>query len=143
MGASTRTQLARERADTGSDLNFLSMLFTPDAEPAILSMRCIVAEPCSSYDWHTHPFYEFSFVSDDSATIGYRSCSRIAATAALNRGPSNEGDAASLLGRHFAARLRTTAASRYAIVHLADTLAVSGAGFADLRADATGQHVAR
>jgi hypothetical protein len=42
-----------------------------DAELAILSMRCIVAEPCSSYDWHSHPFFEFSFVSDDGATIGH------------------------------------------------------------------------
>lgn len=34
-------------------------------------MRCLAAVPCSTYDWHSHPFYEFSFVSDDNATIGY------------------------------------------------------------------------
>ena len=38
---------------------------------AVLSMRCIAAPPCSTYDWHSHPFFEFSFVSDDDATIGY------------------------------------------------------------------------
>ena len=41
------------------------------ADLAVLSMRCIAATPCSTYDWHTHPFFEFSFVSDDNATIGY------------------------------------------------------------------------
>jgi hypothetical protein len=43
----------------------------PDTEPAILSMRCIAAEPSSSFDWHSHPCFEFSFVSDDDATFGY------------------------------------------------------------------------
>lgn len=37
----------------------------------ILSMRCIAATPDSVYKWHSHPWYEFSFVSDDDATIGY------------------------------------------------------------------------
>jgi AraC-like DNA-binding protein len=41
------------------------------ADLAVLSMRCIAAAPCSTYDWHSHPFFEFSFVSDDDATIGY------------------------------------------------------------------------
>lgn len=41
------------------------------AELAVLSMRCIAATPCSTYDWHSHSFFEFSFVSDDNATIGY------------------------------------------------------------------------
>jgi AraC-like DNA-binding protein len=41
------------------------------AEPAVLSMRCLAAPPCSTYDWHNHPFFEFSFVSDDNATIGF------------------------------------------------------------------------
>lgn len=40
-------------------------------ELSVLSMRCIAAAPCSTYDWHDHPFFEFSFVSDDHATIGY------------------------------------------------------------------------
>jgi hypothetical protein len=43
----------------------------PPTDPAVLSMRCIAAAPCSTYDWHSHPFFEFSFVSDDHATIGY------------------------------------------------------------------------
>ncbi len=43
----------------------------PNADLAVLSMRCIAAAPCSTYDWHSHPFFEFSFVSDDHATIGY------------------------------------------------------------------------
>ena len=40
-------------------------------ELAVLSMRCIAAEPCATYDWHSHPFFEFSFVTDDNATIGF------------------------------------------------------------------------
>jgi hypothetical protein len=43
----------------------------PSPDLAVLSMRCIAATPCSTYDWHSHPFFEFSFVSDDHATIGY------------------------------------------------------------------------
>lgn len=48
----------------------MSSLVTP-SELAVLSMRCIAATPCSTYDWHNHSFFEFSFVSDDQATIGY------------------------------------------------------------------------
>ncbi len=47
------------------------MSSVPPAELSVLSMRCIAAEPCSTYDWHSHAFHEFSFVSDDQATIGY------------------------------------------------------------------------
>lgn len=43
----------------------------PPADLAVLSMRCIAAAPCATYDWHSHPFYEITFVSDDAATIGY------------------------------------------------------------------------
>ena len=34
-------------------------------------MRCLVAEPRASYDWHSHPFEEFTLVTDDHALIGY------------------------------------------------------------------------
>lgn len=34
-------------------------------------MRCIAAAPDSDCEWHSHPFLEFSFVSQDAATIGY------------------------------------------------------------------------
>lgn len=40
-------------------------------EPVIVSMRCLAAEPGTVYGWHDHPFCEFTFVSDDGATIGY------------------------------------------------------------------------
>ena len=40
-------------------------------DPSIVSMRCLAGEPGSVYDWHSHPFFEFTFVSDDQATIGY------------------------------------------------------------------------
>lgn len=34
-------------------------------------MRCLAAVPGQHYAWHAHAFCEFTFVSDDSATIGY------------------------------------------------------------------------
>ena len=34
-------------------------------------MRCLAATPGQHYPWHSHSFCEFTFVSDDSATIGY------------------------------------------------------------------------
>lgn len=37
----------------------------------MLALRCLASEPCAVYSWHSHPFFEFTFVSDDSATIGY------------------------------------------------------------------------
>lgn len=43
----------------------------PSPEPAIISMRCLAATPGQHYAWHSHSFCEFTFVSDDSATIGY------------------------------------------------------------------------
>lgn len=48
-------------------------LSPPNRSPAyeVLALRCLVSEPCAVYDWHSHPFYEFSFVSDDDATIGH------------------------------------------------------------------------
>lgn len=40
-------------------------------ESAIISMRCLAATPGQHYPWHSHSFCEFTFDSDDSATIGY------------------------------------------------------------------------
>ena len=33
-------------------------------------MRCVAVEGGATYKWHSHPFYEFNFVSDDSTTMG-------------------------------------------------------------------------
>ena len=55
----------------------------PANEAAVLSMRCIAAPTCSTYDWHRHPFFEFSFVSDDEATIGYPPGMQAVATVSL------------------------------------------------------------
>jgi hypothetical protein len=40
-------------------------------DPAVVSLRCLAAEPGAVYNWHDHPFYEFTFVSDDNGAIGY------------------------------------------------------------------------
>lgn len=40
-------------------------------EPSVISMRCLAAAPGQSYPWHSHAFCEFTFVSDDDASIGY------------------------------------------------------------------------
>lgn len=34
-------------------------------------MRCLVAEPGASYEWHCHPFEEFTLITEDQALIGY------------------------------------------------------------------------
>jgi hypothetical protein len=34
-------------------------------------MRCLVAAPGARYEWHAHPFEEFSLVSEGSTVIGY------------------------------------------------------------------------
>lgn len=34
-------------------------------------MRCLAAKPGQAYPWHSHAFCEFTFVTDDSSTIGY------------------------------------------------------------------------
>lgn len=39
--------------------------------PRLVSMRCRVAEPGSSYAWHSHRFEELTLVTDDSSLIGY------------------------------------------------------------------------
>jgi hypothetical protein len=38
--------------------------------PRVVSMRCHAAEPGAHFSWHSHPFEELTFVSDDGATIG-------------------------------------------------------------------------
>ncbi len=40
-------------------------------DPCVVSMRCRVAEPGASYPWHSHPFDEFTLVTDDTTLIGY------------------------------------------------------------------------
>ena len=39
--------------------------------PRFVSMRCRVAEPGASYGWHSHPFEELTFVTEDSTRLGY------------------------------------------------------------------------
>lgn len=39
--------------------------------PTVVSMRCLVAESGASYDWHSHPFEEFTLVTEADTTIGY------------------------------------------------------------------------
>lgn len=34
-------------------------------------MRCLVAHPGAGFDWHSHPFDEFTLVTDDDTIIGY------------------------------------------------------------------------
>ncbi|MGO8699102.1 MAG: helix-turn-helix domain-containing protein [Limisphaerales bacterium] len=38
---------------------------------SVVSMRCLVAESGASYDWHSHPFEEFTLVTEADTTIGY------------------------------------------------------------------------
>ena len=38
---------------------------------SVISMRCLVAEAGASYDWHSHPFEEFTLVTEADTTIGY------------------------------------------------------------------------
>jgi hypothetical protein len=40
-------------------------------DPSVISMRCLVPEPGAAYDWHLHPFDEFTLVTDDEAFIGF------------------------------------------------------------------------
>src|SRR6266699_1712883 len=43
----------------------------PTFESAVVSMRCLVAKPGDSFEWHSHPFEEFTLVTDDEAVIGH------------------------------------------------------------------------
>jgi len=36
----------------------------------VISMRCLVARPGDNFEWHSHPFEEFTLVTDDQAVIG-------------------------------------------------------------------------
>ncbi|MPY86485.1 MAG: hypothetical protein GEU99_01015 [Luteitalea sp.] len=61
----------------------VTFIVSMTSEPAIVSMRCLAAEPGATYDWHDHPFYEFTFLSDDEATVGYGDRMRPARPGAL------------------------------------------------------------
>jgi len=39
--------------------------------PQLLSLRTLNAEEGSTFDWHSHPFLEFTLVTDDACLIGY------------------------------------------------------------------------
>src|SRR5512132_2167763 len=39
--------------------------------PQLVSMRTLAAEGSASFDWHSHPFEEFTLVTDDDCLIGY------------------------------------------------------------------------
>ena len=39
--------------------------------PQLISLRTLSATEGSTYDWHSHPFQEFTLVTDDSCLIGY------------------------------------------------------------------------
>jgi AraC-like DNA-binding protein len=41
------------------------------ANPQVISMRCLMAETDAVFDWHHHPFHEFTLVTDSDTTIGY------------------------------------------------------------------------
>jgi hypothetical protein len=46
-------------------------------DPQVVSMRCLMANPGASFDWHSHAFEEFSLVTDDETVIGYPSGKRL------------------------------------------------------------------
>ena len=39
--------------------------------PRLISLRTISANAGDSFEWHAHPFEEFTLVTDDSCIIGY------------------------------------------------------------------------
>ncbi len=39
--------------------------------PQLLSLRMLTAEGGATFDWHSHPFLEFTLVTDDACIIGY------------------------------------------------------------------------
>ena len=45
-------------------------------DPSLVSMSCRVAKPGECYGWHTHPFSEFTFVTEDATEIGCASGKR-------------------------------------------------------------------
>ena len=42
---------------------------TARIQPHIISLRCHVAEPGAIFDWHSHPFDEFTLLTDDDSLI--------------------------------------------------------------------------
>lgn len=44
---------------------------TAPATPRLVSLRTISVENGGTFDWHTHPFEEFTLVTDDHCLIGY------------------------------------------------------------------------
>ncbi len=47
------------------------MSFPSPASPQLVSLRTISVEDGGTFDWHTHPFEEFTLVTDDHCLIGY------------------------------------------------------------------------
>ena len=45
----------------------MSTSFTPQ----LVSLRTISVDDGGTFDWHTHPFEEFTLVTDDHCLIGY------------------------------------------------------------------------
>jgi hypothetical protein len=43
----------------------------PRSIPQLVSLRTIAAERGATFDWHSHPFDEFTLVTDDPCLIGY------------------------------------------------------------------------
>lgn len=44
---------------------------TAPATPQLVSLRTLAVEEGGTFDWHTHPFEEFTLVTDDHCLIGY------------------------------------------------------------------------
>jgi hypothetical protein len=42
-----------------------------DSAPRLIAMRTLAAEAGTTYEWHSHPFEEFTLVTDDHCLIGY------------------------------------------------------------------------
>lgn len=43
----------------------------PPAAPQLVSLRTLSVEDGGTFDWHSHPFEEFTLVTDDHCLIGY------------------------------------------------------------------------
>lgn len=43
----------------------------PMTQLRVISMRCLVPDRGASFEWHRHPFEEFTFVADDETLIGF------------------------------------------------------------------------
>jgi hypothetical protein len=47
-------------------------------DPRLISMKCHGAQPGANYSWHSHPFHEFTLVTEDVTRIGYAAGERLA-----------------------------------------------------------------